>query len=67
MADPKTIRKVMLASIAGTVIEWYDYSLYGAAAGLVINKLYFPSLSPTAATMASFLTFAVGFSFKAPG
>ncbi|GIZ18116.1 MULTISPECIES: MFS transporter [Citrobacter] len=60
-ASKKTIRKVMFASISGTVIEWYDYSLYGAAAGLVINKLYFPNLSPTIATLAAFLTFAVGF------
>lgn len=59
--DPKTIRKVLAASVAGTVIEWYDYSLYGAAAGLVINKLFFPSLSPTAAILAAFATFAVGF------
>ncbi len=60
-ADKKAIRKVMIASVAGTVIEWYDYSLYGAAAGLVINKLFFPSLSPTAAMLAAFATFAVGF------
>ncbi len=60
-ADAQTIRKVMVASVAGTVIEWYDYSLYGAAAGLVINKLFFPSMSPLAATLAAFLTFAVGF------
>lgn len=53
-ASKKTIRKVMFASISGTVIEWYDYSLYGAAAGLVINKLYFPNLSPTIATLAAF-------------
>ena len=51
----------MFASVSGTIIEWYDYSLYGAAAGLAINKLYFPNLSPTIATMAAFLTFAVGF------
>lgn len=60
-ASKKTIRKVMFASVSGTIIEWYDYSLYGAAAGLVINKLYFPNLSPAIATMAAFLTFAVGF------
>lgn len=60
-ASKKTIRKVMFASVSGTIIEWYDYSLYGAAAGLIINKLYFPNLSPTIATMAAFLTFAVGF------
>ncbi|CNC58889.1 MFS transporter [Yersinia pseudotuberculosis] len=57
----KSVRKVMTASIAGTIIEWYDYSLYGAAASLVINRLFFPSLSPSAAILAAFATFAVGF------
>ncbi|WP_437887787.1 MFS transporter [Phytobacter sp. V91] len=60
-ADRRTIRKVVVASAVGTIIEWFDYSLYGAVAGLVINKLFFPALSPTAATLAAFATFAVGF------
>lgn len=60
-ADPRTVRKVVVASVVGTVIEWFDYSLYGAIAGLVINKLFFPALSPGLAMLAAFATFAVGF------
>jgi len=57
----QTLRRAVIASTIGTVIEWFDYALYGAAAGLIINKLFFPQLSPTAAILASFATFAVGF------
>jgi len=59
---PETsIRKVALASFIGTAIEWYDYFLYGTAAALVFNQLFFPGFSPLAGTLASFATFAVGF------
>jgi len=59
---PETsIRKVALASFIGTAIEWYDYFLYGTAAALVFNQLFFPEFSPLAGTLASFATFAVGF------
>ena len=56
-----SIRKVALASFIGTAIEWYDYFLYGTAAALVFNQLFFPEFSPLAGTLASFATFAVGF------
>lgn len=56
-----SIRKVALASFIGTAIEWYDYFLYGTAAALVFNQLFFPDFSPLAGTLASFATFAVGF------
>lgn len=59
--DKNTLRRAVLASTIGTVIEWFDYALYGAAAGLIINKLFFPQLSPSAAILAAFATFAVGF------
>ncbi|OZI35117.1 MFS transporter [Bordetella genomosp. 10] len=57
----RKIRQVLAASIVGTIIEWYDFVLFGVAAGLVFNRLFFPSLSPVAGTLAAFLTLGVGF------
>ena len=54
-------RRVVLASFVGTTIEWYDFFLYGTAAALVFNKLFFTNLDPLAGTMAAFGTYAVGF------
>ena len=54
------IRKVALTSLSGTSIEWYDFFLYGAAAGLVFPKLFFGEVDPTTALILSFLTFAAG-------
>ncbi|WP_344865119.1 MFS transporter [Amycolatopsis ultiminotia] len=55
------IRRVALASAVGTTIEWYDYFIYSTATALVFNKLFFPSLSPAAGTLAGFATLGVGF------
>lgn len=60
-SDPRMTRRVVIASFIGTTIEWYDFFLYGTAAALVFNKLFFPSMDPVAGTMASFGTYAVGF------
>ena len=54
-------RKVAVASAVGATIEWYDFFLYGTAAGLVFDKLYFNGLDGPAAQFAAFATFAVGF------
>jgi MFS family permease len=52
---------VVAASAVGTIMEWYDFALYGAAAALFLNRLYFPTVSPTVGALAAFATFAVGF------
>ncbi|MGQ0704234.1 MAG: MFS transporter [Gemmatimonadales bacterium] len=57
----RSIRSVVLASFIGTTIEWYDFFLYGTAAALVFNRLFFPTLSPLAGTLSAYGTFAVGF------
>ncbi len=57
----KDIRTVMISCVVGTTVEWYDFFLYGMAAGLVFNKLYFPSDDPLVGTLLAFATFAVGF------
>ena len=54
-------RRVAVASAVGATIEWYDFFLYGTAAGLVFEKLFSSGLSGPAAQFASFGTFAVGF------
>lgn len=58
---PVNTRRVVIASFIGTTIEWYDFFLYGTAAALVFNRLFFTNLDPLAGTMASFATYAVGF------
>jgi metabolite-proton symporter len=50
-----------MASLIGTTIEWYDFFLYGSAAALVFNKLFFPSYDPVTGTLLAFATYAVGF------
>ena len=51
----------MLAATVGTVIEWYDFYLYGLVAALVFGKLYFLAYDAFAATLLSFSTFFLGF------
>ncbi|TDG22190.1 MFS transporter [Paraburkholderia silviterrae] len=60
-ADARQMRRVVVASLIGATIEWYDFFLYGVVAGIVFNKLYFPSGDPLISTMLAYGTFAVGF------
>jgi len=68
MANPQTaewtptpLRRVVMASLIGTTIEWYDFFLYGAAAALIFNKLFFPDYDPWVGTLLAFATYALGF------
>ena len=56
-----SVRRAALAGYVGTAIETYDFFLYGTAAALVLNRLYFPTLSPIASVLASLATYSVGF------
>ena len=66
-ADSAGMRRAVTAATIGTIIEWFDYALYSAASGLIINKLFFPQLSATAGILAAFATFAVGFASRPIG
>lgn len=57
----KEIRKVVLASLLGATIEWYDFFLYGVVAGIVFNKLFFPTSDPYIGTLLAYTTFAIGY------
>ena len=58
---PAQARTVLLASLIGTTIEWYDFFLFSTAASLVFPQLFFPAGNETVGTLLSFATFAVGF------
>jgi MFS family permease len=52
---------IVLSSMIGTAIEWYDFFLYGTMATLVFPKVFFPQSNPLVGTLLSFVTFLVGF------
>src|SRR6186997_538269 len=58
---PSSLRKVIVASLIGTSLEWYDFFIYGTAAALVFNKIFFPTFEPLVGTLLAFTTYAVGF------
>jgi MFS family permease len=55
------LRKAVIAATIGTAIEWYDFFIYGTAAGLIFGKLYFPNEDPLTGTLAAFGTYFIGF------
>ena len=68
---PEVVRsqrlRAIVASTVGTTVEWYDFFLYGTAAALIFPKLFFPSIEPSAAILASFGTQFVGFAARPVG
>ncbi|MFE7185268.1 MFS transporter [Streptomyces erythrochromogenes] len=65
--SPGSIKRVVAASLIGTTIEWYDFFLYGSAAALVFNELFFPDSEPLVGTLLAFLTYAIGFAARPLG
>src|SRR5215217_4313171 len=63
----RSIKAVIAASFIGTTIEWYDFFLYGTAAALVFNDLFFPNAEPLIGTLLAFSTYAVGFAARPLG
>jgi MFS transporter, MHS family, shikimate and dehydroshikimate transport protein len=55
------MKLIVWASVLGTMIEWYDFLIYGTAAALIFNKLFFPTFDPLVGTLAAFGSYAVGF------
>src|ERR1700750_1370574 len=61
------LRKAVSASTIGTTIEWYDFFIYGTAAGVICGKLYFPNEDPLTATLSAFGTYFIGFAARPIG
>src|SRR5215213_5343927 len=56
-----SVRQVAVASSIGTALEWYDYFLYGTAAALIFNELFFPEADPLVGTLLAFASFGLVF------
>lgn len=55
------IKRVVVSSVIGTAVEWYDFLIHGTATALVFNRVFFPLSDPALSTIAAFGTYAVGF------
>ncbi len=67
-AETSGLKRIVAASMAGTVVEWYEFFLYGTAATLVFSKIFFPAGgNELDAIIAAFVTYAVGFAARPIG
>ncbi len=61
------ITRAAWASVIGSIVEWYDFYLYGTAAALIFNRLFFPNFDPLSGTLLAFGTYAIGFFVRPVG
>jgi MFS family permease len=61
MQTSAATRRVLVASLVGTAVEFYDFYIYATAASLVLGPLFFPAVSPSAQLLSAYATFAVAF------
>lgn len=61
MMEKKQMRRILIASLVGSSIEWFDYFLYGTVAALVFNQLFFVNEDPTIGLLLSYASFALAF------
>jgi len=59
--EETSVRRIVLASLVGTTIEFYDFYIYGTAAALVIGQTFFPDSAPQSQALKAFLTFGIAF------
>src|SRR5699024_12345202 len=57
----KGLRRVLIASVVGSAVEWFDYFIYGTVAALVFNQLFFVTDDPAFGTLYAFSTFVLAF------
>ena len=65
--DQAADKKVAYATMIGTTIEWYDYFVYAAVAGLVFNQLFFSPAGPVVANLLVFVSIGISFLFRPLG
>ncbi|WP_368297529.1 MFS transporter [Cytobacillus firmus] len=59
--------RILMASLVGSIIEWYDFYLYGTATGLVFSSLFFPNHDPAISLLIAFATFGAGYAARPIG
>ncbi|WP_159792628.1 MFS transporter [Puerhibacterium puerhi] len=65
--EPAVVRRAAAAGLVGTALEQYDFVIYGTAAAIVFNTLFFPEVSPAVGVISSLGTYAVGFAARPLG